>query len=47
MSRFGGLQGRLDDTGDADRHLVLNIENVLKRPVEAISPEMRSSESVN
>ena len=38
---FGGLQCRFDHTGDANRDLVLEIENVLKRTIEAVGPEMR------
>jgi hypothetical protein len=37
---FRGLQCWLDDPSDTDRHLVLQIENVLKRAVEMVGPEM-------
>ena len=35
-----GLQGRLDDTGDADGDLVLQLEHVFERAVEAIGLKM-------
>src|SRR6516162_10604546 len=38
---FGRLQCRLDDAGDGRRHLVLKLEDVFERAVEAIGPEMR------
>src|SRR5262245_10595231 len=28
---FGGLRGRFDDTGDAERHLVLKLEHFFQR----------------
>jgi hypothetical protein len=34
------LQGRLDDSGDADCNLVLELEYVLERAVETVGPEM-------
>src|ERR1700724_2926857 len=37
---FRGPQCRLNDPGDTDRHLVLQIENVLKRAIETVGPEM-------
>src|SRR6516165_7071261 len=39
---LGGLQGRLDDAGDTDRDLVLQIEDVLERAIEAVGPQMHS-----
>src|SRR6266849_3114034 len=39
---FGGLQCRLDDAGDARRHLVLEVEDIFERAVEAVGPEMRA-----
>ena len=33
---------RLDDTGDIDGDLVLKLENVFERAVEAVGPEMRA-----
>jgi hypothetical protein len=44
---LGGLQGRLDDAGDAHRHFVLKFENVFERAVEAVGPEMCSAERVD
>src|SRR5215831_9047310 len=35
-AHLSGLQGRLDDPGDADCYLVLKVENVLKRAIEAV-----------
>ena len=37
---LGGLQCRLDDAGDVDRHLVLEVENIFQGAVEAIGPEV-------
>ena len=37
---FGGVQGRLDNAGDTDRHFVLELEHICQRTVEAIRPEM-------
>jgi len=37
---FSSLQGRLDDSGDADCNLVLELEYVLERAVETVGPEM-------
>ena len=39
---FGRLQGRLDDAGAGDRNLVLQIEDIFERAVEAVGPEMRT-----
>jgi len=44
---LGGLQGRLDDAGDAGRDLVLKLENILERAVEPVGPEMRASGCVD
>ena len=44
---FRCLQGRLDDAGDADRHIVLKLENVFQGTVESVSPEIRSRRSVD
>ena len=41
-AHLGGLQCRLDDAGDADRDLVLKLEHVFERAVEAVGPEMRA-----
>ena len=40
---LGRLQCRLDDSGDPERHLVLKLENVLQRAVEAVGPQMRTA----
>src|SRR6266481_1802498 len=40
-------QRRLDHTGDADRDLVLKLENVFQRAVEAVGPQMGAGESVD
>ena len=37
---FRGPQCWLNDPGDTDRHLVLQIEDILKRAVEMVGPEM-------
>src|SRR5215471_2768962 len=37
---LGGLQGWLDDPGDAYRHRILEAENVLESAVEAVGPEL-------
>jgi hypothetical protein len=47
MGNFGGLQSRLDEPGDADRHLVLKVEHVFERAVEAVGPEMRAGRRVD
>jgi len=39
---LGRLQSRLDDPRYARRHLVLQIENIFARAVEAVGPEMRA-----
>jgi hypothetical protein len=44
---LGGLQRRLDDTSDADRHLVLKLQDILHIAVEAVGPEMRPVRSVD
>src|SRR5215813_8933688 len=44
---FGRLQRRLDDTGNARSHLVLEVEDVFERAIEAVGPEMRVSESID
>ena len=41
-SDLGRLQCRLDHTGDADRHLILQLEDALQRAVEAAGPKMRA-----
>src|SRR6516162_7528683 len=35
-----GLQGGLDNAGDAERHLILKIEDVLERAVKPVGPKM-------
>ena len=44
---LSGLQYRLDDAGDADRHLVLQLEDILQRTVKAVGPQMRISNRVD
>ena len=44
---LGGLQCRLDDAGDARRHLVLKLEDIFERAVEAVGPEMRAGRRVD
>src|SRR5712671_4657341 len=39
---LGDLQCRLDNAGDTDRDLVLEVKNVIERTVEVVSPEMRT-----
>src|SRR5262249_44878132 len=36
---LGGLQRRLDDGGDARRHLILKLEDIFERAVEAVDPQ--------
>ena len=43
-AHLGRLQCRLDDAGDADRDLVLKLEDVFERAVEAVGPEMRAGQ---
>jgi len=40
---LGGLQRRLDNAGDARRHLVLKLEDIFERTVETVCPQMRAS----
>jgi hypothetical protein len=40
MTDLGGLQGWLDNSRNTDRDLVLKLENVVERTVEAVGPEM-------
>src|SRR5205823_2295015 len=40
-AHLGGLQGRLDHAGDAERYLVLKLEYIFHRAVEAVGPQMR------
>src|SRR6516165_349011 len=44
---LGGLQCRLDHAGDARRHLVLQLEDVFQRAVEAVGPQMRAGHRVD
>src|SRR6516164_3645613 len=44
---FGGLQRRLDDAGDAGRDLVLQLEDIFERTVEAVGPQMRPGQRVD
>jgi hypothetical protein len=44
---LGGLQGRLDGPGDADRDLVLKLEDIFERAVEPIGPEVRAGRGVD
>src|SRR5215469_4177379 len=44
---FRGLHGGFDHTRNAGCHLVLKLEDVLKRSFESISPKIRASESVD
>ena len=46
-AHLGGFQRRLDDPRDADRHLVLEIEHVFERAVEAVGPEMRAGRGID
>src|SRR5262249_40238267 len=41
--RFSSLQCRLDDPGDTRSHLVLKLEYVFQRAVEAVGPEMHAA----
>jgi hypothetical protein len=36
VTHLRGLQGRFDDAGDAERHLILKLEDVFKRAIEAV-----------
>jgi hypothetical protein len=44
---LGRFQGRLDDAGNADRHLVLKLEDVFQETVEPVGPEMRAGRRVD
>ena len=44
---LGGLQGRLDDARHADRDLVLKVEDIFQRAVEALGPQMRAGHRVD
>jgi len=44
---FGGLQCWLDDTSDAERDLVLKLQDVLHIAVEAVGPEMVAGRGVD
>ena len=46
-ANFGGLQGRFDNTSDADGHVVLKFEHIFERSVEAVGPKMSASEGVD
>jgi len=46
-SGFSCLQGWLDDTRDAGGDLVLQVEHVFERAVEAVGPEMRAASGVD
>ena len=37
---FGGLQRRLDDPSNGGRDLVLQVEHIFERAVEAVGPDM-------
>ena len=41
-AHLGRLQRRFDNAGDVDRNLVLKLEHVFQRPIEAVGPEMRT-----
>src|SRR5215470_8180962 len=41
------LQFRLDDTGDAHGHLVLEVEDIFQLALETIGPQMRAGIRVN
>jgi hypothetical protein len=47
MSALGGLQCRLDDAGDARCHLVLKVEDIFERAVEAVGPEMSAIDCID
>src|SRR6516162_10120736 len=44
---FGRLHRGLDDAGDARRHFVLKVEDIFKRAVEAVRPEMRAGRRID
>jgi len=46
ISDFGGLQGRFDDAGDAVRHLILKIEDLVEGAVETVGPKMSTVEGI-
>jgi len=41
------LQCRLDHPGDADRDLILKVEDVLQRAVKAVGPQMRAAQCID
>jgi hypothetical protein len=46
-AHLGGLQCWLDDAGDADRDLVLKVEDIFERAVEAVGPQMSAGGRVD
>src|SRR6202040_1439756 len=44
---LGGLQSRLNHPCDTNCDLILKLEHVLQRAVEAVGPEMRASYGIN
>src|SRR5207248_234784 len=44
---LGGLQSRLDDPGDADSDLVLQLEYIFQRAVEAVGPQMSAGQRID
>src|SRR6185437_17168802 len=44
---FRDPQFRLDDAGDARRHLVLKVEHVFDLALEAVGPEMRAGARID
>ena len=46
-TNLGGLQRRLDDTGDTRRHLVLKLENLFQRALVAVGPQMRAGADID
>src|SRR5208282_4394438 len=46
-TNLGGLERRLNDPGDTRRHLVLKLENLFERTVEAVGPEMRAGAGID
>jgi len=44
---LGGLQRWLDHAGDAGGHLVLQVENIFQRAIEAVGPQMHAGGHVD
>ena len=44
---LGGLQRGFDDPGNARRHFVLKLEDIVERAVEPVGPQMRTGRGID